>query len=53
MGSSGNSSQAGVAKVPVSPQYKRGCAMRMAVPLMTRLTKPIVRSQCVALTVRL
>jgi hypothetical protein len=37
---------------PASPQYRRGCAKRMAIPLASRARKLIVVIQCVTRTVK-
>src|SRR5215831_11462500 len=48
---SGKSITEGVPTLPVSPQYNRGCARRIAMPLITRPTKLSTLIQCVIRTV--
>ena len=47
---SGRSTSEGVPRAPVSPQYKRGCASRMAIPLTASAAKLAAVSQCVTRT---
>src|ERR1051326_6512533 len=46
----GRSTSDGSPSTPVSPQYKRGCASRMAMPLTTSATKLVAVTQCVTRT---
>src|SRR5437763_16928985 len=48
----GKSISEGAPTPPASPQYRRGCAKRMAMPLKSSTRKLIVVIQCVTRTVK-